>query len=65
MAKLFYLKEIHDFENAKSGAIIQENHNLRTVEPRSFSLGQNSVDELTLWTIAKQIENETKDSNSK
>jgi hypothetical protein len=65
MAKLFHLKEIHDFENAKLGGIIQENHNLRTVEPRSFPLGQNSVDELTLWTIAKQIENATKDSNPK
>jgi hypothetical protein len=65
MAKLLHLKEIHDLENDRSGAIIQENHNMRTVEPRSFPLGQNSVDELTLWTIAKQIENGAKDSNSK
>jgi hypothetical protein len=64
MAKLFHLKEIHDFENAEAGLIPSENYALRTVEPRMFPLGQNSVDEFTLWTIAKQIETETKDSNS-
>jgi hypothetical protein len=65
MAKLFHLRNIHDFENAKSGLKPSENKTRRTVEPGAFPLGQRFVDELTLWTIAKQIEDEAKDSKSK
>jgi hypothetical protein len=65
MPKLLHLKDIHDFENAKSGLISRESYAVRMIEPRMFSLGQNWVDEFTLWTIAKQIENEAKNPNSK
>jgi hypothetical protein len=60
MPKLLHLKDIHDFENAKSGLIPGKNYAVQTVEPRLFPPGQNLVDEFTLWTIARQIENERK-----
>ena len=65
MAKLFHLRDVHDFENAESGLKPSENKTPRTVEPGVFPLGQKFVDELTLWTIAKKIEDEAEDSKSK
>jgi hypothetical protein len=65
MAKLFHLKEIHNWENAKSGLNPAENYTLQTVGPRLFPLGHNLVDEFTLWTIARQVENEKKSPHSK
>ncbi len=65
MAKLLHLKEFADFEDARSGRIISENDAQRTAEPSTFPKAERFVDELTLWTIAKLIENGEKNSTSK
>jgi hypothetical protein len=65
MAAFFNLREINDFENATSRQTPSAKNIPRKVEPKMFPPGRRIVDELTLWMIAKQIENETKNSRSR
>jgi hypothetical protein len=65
MATFFNLREINDFEDATSRQTSSAKKIPRKVEPKMFPAGRRIVDELTLWMIAKQIENETKNSRSR
>jgi len=65
MATFFNLREINDFENGTSGQTRSAKNIPRKVEQKMFPPGRRIVDELTLWMIAKQIENETKNSRSR
>ncbi len=64
MATLFNLREINDFEDATSTHISSAKRIPRKVEQKKIPPVRKIVDELTLWMIAKQIENETKNSKS-
>lgn len=65
MAKSFPIKKFPDLENAESEQELSENYPVPAVEPRMSPLGQGTVDELTLWAIAKQLENEEKKPKSR
>jgi hypothetical protein len=65
MATFFNLREIKNFENATSRQTPSAKDISRKDEPKMFRPGRRIVDELTLWMIAKQIENETKNSRSR